>query len=71
MNAKDCQKHGGKHNPARDGLEVVMQALPENQGGAGRHKCPYCAYERGYATGLADGIKRAANVLWALAQEQD
>jgi hypothetical protein len=26
--------------------------LPEEQGGAGRHKCAACAYDRGYEAGL-------------------
>ena len=32
----------------RERLENVMRDLTECQGGAGRHKCPYCAYERGW-----------------------
>lgn len=29
-----------------------FEALPIDQGGAGRHRCAGCAYERGYAAGL-------------------
>lgn len=29
-----------------------FEMLPRDQGGAGRHKCCGCAYERGYALGL-------------------
>lgn len=29
-----------------------FDALPDDQGGAGRHRCAGCAYERGYADGL-------------------
>ena len=35
-----------------------MQRLPENQAGAGRHKCPYCAYREGYRQALADALDR-------------
>ena len=27
--------------------------LPDDQGGAGRHRCAGCAYERGYKDGLS------------------
>ena len=47
---KDCTKHDNYEK--RRHLESVMIALQENQGGKGRHKCPYCAYEQGYAAGL-------------------
>lgn len=30
----------------------MFDALPEDQGGAGRHRCAACAYEKGYADGL-------------------
>ena len=29
-----------------------FESLPHDQGGAGRHKCSGCAYERGYQAGL-------------------
>lgn len=29
-----------------------FDALPEDQGGVGRHKCCGCAYEQGYQAGL-------------------
>ena len=32
--------------------EAKFNALPHDQGGAGRHKCCGCAYERGYQDGL-------------------
>ena len=31
-----------------------MARLPANQSGFGRHKCPYCAYVRGYRQALTD-----------------
>jgi len=32
--------------------DIMYRQLPDDQGGAGRHKCCGCAYERGYAMGL-------------------
>jgi len=37
----------------------MMRDLQENQAGAGRHKCPYCAYEQGFEHGL----RRAAEII--------
>lgn len=55
MPQKDCRQHAGQHNEAeRAALDRVMRELPENQSGEGRHKCPYCAYERGYRQALSD-----------------
>ena len=49
----DCTIHAGKHNDhRRENLDNVMQRLPNNQSGKGRHKCPYCAYEAGFQEGL-------------------
>lgn len=31
---------------------MIFKDLPEDQGGAGRHHCAGCAYEKGYADGL-------------------
>lgn len=53
--SKDCERHAGQHNEAeRAALDRIMRELPENQAGEGRHKCPYCAYERGYRQALND-----------------
>lgn len=41
-----CQKD---HSNIQD----IMESLPEDQGGAGRHKCAACAYERGYDDGIS------------------
>ena len=58
--ANDCARHAGKWNEfQRRKLDELMWSLPENQSGGGRHKCPYCAYERGYA----DGINSAGDKL--------
>jgi len=32
---------------------TTFGSLPHDQGGVGRHKCAGCAYEHGYADGLA------------------
>lgn len=32
--------------------DPFFETLPEDQGGAGRHKCCGCAYQRGYDAGL-------------------
>ena len=58
--ANYCAIHSGEHNNTkRSKLEQIMTELPENQSGRGRHKCPYCAYERG----LRDGYRKAIQVL--------
>ena len=33
----------------------VIASLPESQAGEGRHRCPGCAYEAGYAAGVKQG----------------
>ena len=53
----DCPRHSGKSNEeARRSMDAIMDQLPWNQSGAGRHKCPYCAYEQGLKD--IDKIKR-------------
>lgn len=32
--------------------DPAFQELPDEQGGAGRHKCAGCAYEQGFEAGL-------------------
>ncbi len=45
----DCSEHAGQGNRAnRTSIDDCMARLPDNQSGAGRHKCPYCAYAHGY-----------------------
>lgn len=48
-------KHG---NTASDHL---LDALHENQGGAQRHKCTECAYERGYQAGRQQATSPTGN----------
>ena len=50
-----CEHHYREENQTH--LDTVMKDLPENQGGAGRHKCPYCAYERGWQDAIAELTK--------------
>ncbi len=33
-------------------IQHIMEHLPVDQGGVGRHKCAACAYEQGYKDGL-------------------
>ena len=58
--ANDCARHAGQHNEDyRINLDSIMRSLPENQSGGGRHKCSYCAYERGFE----DGLQRATEII--------
>ena len=51
----DCNRHAGQGNRSgRAQLDARMACLPSNQSGEGRHKCPYCAYERGYWQAIDD-----------------
>ena len=51
----DCPRHAGHENSGnRVRMEEMMARLPENQGGAGRHKCPYCAFEQAYWQAMED-----------------
>ena len=53
----DCPIQSGQENDYnRSKLEHVMSTLPNNQSGEGRHKCPYCAYNKGYKQALQDLI---------------
>ena len=53
--SEDCTVHAGKLNiVTRKPLDGIMAGLPANQSGAGRHKCPYCAYRSGYEDALAE-----------------
>ena len=53
--ATDCSDHAGQLNDGnRSELDHVMRTIPENQSGVGRHKCPYCAYNRGYRKAMQD-----------------
>lgn len=54
--SEDCSIHAGISNALRrESHDNVMQRLPNNQSGKGRHKCPYCAYEAGFQDGLRAG----------------
>lgn len=34
-------------------IQEIMEKLPIDQGGDGRHKCAACAYDKGYAAGYS------------------
>ena len=38
-------------NKDHSSIQKIMQELPDDQGGIGRHKCAACAYEQGYQDG--------------------
>ena len=62
--ANDCPKHAGQHNELqRRKYDAMMRALPENQSGCGRHKCAYCAYERGFEDGLKSAVEKFRTVI--------
>lgn len=46
-----CEKDHSK-------IQHIMETLPVDQGGVGRHKCAACAYEQGYQ----DGLKRKESI---------
>ena len=58
---KDCTKHDTPQK--RQQLETIMNGILENQGGAGRHKCAYCAYERGFEEGIRHAAARLKDML--------
>lgn len=44
----DCATHSGEHNESnRARLDAMIEPLHKNQSGKGRHKCVYCAYQKG------------------------
>lgn len=50
MSQNECQK---EHR-----YDQKFNTLPHDQGGAGRHRCAACAYEKGYN----DGLQRKENL---------
>ena len=59
--AKDCTKHDTPLK--RQHLESIMKKIQENQGGKGRHKCPYCAYELGFEAGIEHAARRLRDTI--------
>ena len=39
----------------------VISKLPVSQSGVGRHRCPICAYAKGYAEGFAQAQRTLEN----------
>lgn len=58
-----CVKHGRGKSEARWPMEALIQGLPPNQGGSGRHACAYCAYELGYRQAERDFVDRLRRLL--------
>ena len=58
--ADDCEQHRGTEAETSPHLDQILEELPENQSGAGRHKCAYCAYEAGILAGLEQERRRIA-----------
>ncbi|MCY3780104.1 MAG: hypothetical protein OXG78_07340 [Chloroflexi bacterium] len=60
-----CHIHRQARN--REPLDHIMLQLPFSQAGeegkSGRHKCAYCAYERGFADGLQQAAKKIRDVI--------
>ena len=57
-----CTRHGRGTEARRAKLDDIMRTLPKSQSGGkegGRHKCSYCAYERGFE----DGLQRATEII--------
>ena len=44
----------------RNRIDSVVRNLHEDQSGGGRHKCSYCAYEKGFEEGYEKAKKQAA-----------
>ena len=52
-------------------IQSIMESLPTDQGGVGRHKCAACAYEAGFAAGYAlNGSLSIDSVLAKLPESQ-
>ena len=58
-----CAKHGRGKADARRPMEALIEKLPPNQGGSGRHACAYCAYEHGYRQAERDIMARVRELL--------
>ena len=63
--ANSCAKHRQAAN--RKPLDHIMAELPRSQAGkegeGGRHKCAYCAYERGFEDGLKSAVEKFRTVI--------
>ena len=66
MKKKECF-HGESDDYFRSDFDPIMKELDSNQAGEGRHKCPYCAYQRGYSDASEEAEKRLAEILTSLA----
>lgn len=54
-----------------DSIQGIMEGLPFDQGGLGRHKCAACAYERGYRDGMGHvEVINLADIMNSLPESQ-
>ena len=52
-------------------IQLIMNTLPTDQGGKGRHKCAACAYELGFTAGYnLDEKINLRNLLGSLEESQ-
>ncbi|MCY4465555.1 MAG: hypothetical protein OXE46_08465 [Chloroflexi bacterium] len=66
-----CHRHKKARDSARTDLDEVICRLPKNQGRPGRHKCPYCAYELGFAAGVLHAADALREMLLRIAQTDE
>jgi hypothetical protein len=58
-------------NKNHSSVQTIMNSLPTDQGGKGRHKCAACAYELGYNAGInLDEQINLGNLLNSLDESQ-
>ena len=64
-NTNSCHIH--RQARYREPLDHIMVELPFSQAGekgkSGRHKCAYCAYERGFEAGIKHAAKRLGEMI--------
>lgn len=68
VNTSWCPHHRGPQNePKRQRIRSTIEILPKYEGSNWcRHKCPFCAYEAGFAEGVEEGKRIAAERLKAV-----
>ena len=67
--ANDCRRHRRSNAITDPEVSRLLEMLPENQSGAGRHRCAYCAYEQGVEHGRARERHRIAKFLGLIADD--
>ena len=69
--AEDCDRHRGPFAETDPIVTRVLEGLPENQSGAARHRCAYCAYECGVERGRELERHRIAKLLGVTPEQID